>query len=136
MGSLVFAVVANLYMEFFEELALSSAPVRSRLWKWYVDDMDCIVQKGSAEILLEHLNKIQPSIQFTLELQEDGSPSFLDTHLSRMMNGILDVTVNQKPTHTDRHLNFPISPSNPHQERACLLPALQSQESYTLPDNL
>ena len=31
MGSLVSAVVANLYTEFFEELALRSAPVRPRL---------------------------------------------------------------------------------------------------------
>ena len=43
MGSPVSAVVANLYMEFFEDLALTSAPKRPRMWKRYVDDTCCIV---------------------------------------------------------------------------------------------
>ena len=34
MGFPVSAVVDNLYMEFFKELALELAP--SRLWKWYM----------------------------------------------------------------------------------------------------
>ena len=54
-----------------------------------MDDTCCIVKKSTAEVLhvLEHLNKIQPLIQFTLELEEDGSLSYLDTHLKRKVNG-------------------------------------------------
>ena len=33
MGSPMSAVVANLYIEFFEELALDTAPVKPHLWK-------------------------------------------------------------------------------------------------------
>ncbi len=56
MGSSVSAVVANLYMECFEEEALNSAPVKPVLWKRYVDDTFCIVKKGSEKHLLDHLN--------------------------------------------------------------------------------
>ena len=71
-----------------------------------MDNTCCTVKKGTAEVLLEHLNRIRPSIQFTLELEKDGSLPFLDTHLRRKVDGTLDVTVYRKPTHTDRYLNF------------------------------
>ena len=106
MGSPVSAVVANLYMEFFEELALGSAPVKPRLWKRYVDDTCCIVKRGMAEELLDHLNSVRPSIQFTLELEREGSLPFLDTLLRRREDGTLDISVYRKPTHTDRYLHF------------------------------
>ena len=76
MGSPVYAVIANLYMEFFEELALESAPSRPRSWKWYVDDTCCILKTGDVDGLLNHLNSLQPTIKFTMELEEGGpSPS-------------------------------------------------------------
>ena len=106
MGSPVSAVVANLYMEFFEELALRSAPTKPRLWKRYVDDTCCIVKKGTMEGLLSHLNSVRPSIKFTVEVEKEGSLPFLDALLQRKDDGNLDVTVYRKPTHTDRYLDF------------------------------
>ena len=48
-------MVANLYMEFCEELALETVPTRPRLWKRYVDDTFCILRKGLTEEFLHHL---------------------------------------------------------------------------------
>ena len=87
MGSPVSAVVANLYMEFFEELALETAPTRPRLWKRYVDDTFCILRKGSTEELLHHLNGVRPTIKFMME-QEDGTTPFLDTLLRMSKSAI------------------------------------------------
>ena len=39
------AVVANLYVKFFEELPLETTPTRPRLWKRYVYDSFCIISK-------------------------------------------------------------------------------------------
>ena len=64
MGSPVSAVVANLYMEFFEELSLETAPTRPRLWKRYVEDTFCILRKGTTEEFLHHLNGVRSTIKF------------------------------------------------------------------------
>ena len=118
MGSPVSAVVANLYMEFFEELALRTAPARPRIWKRYVDDTFTLVKKGDVDELLVHLNSIRPSIKLTTELEEGGSIPFLDT---RKVDGKLDVTVYRKPTHTDRYLHF--SSHHPtHVKKGLVLP--------------
>ena len=106
MGSPVSAVVANLYLEFFEELALRTAPARPRIWKRYVDDTFTLVKQGDLDELLVHLNSIRPSIKLTTELEEGGSIPFLDTRVTRKVDGKLDVTVYRKPTHTERYLHF------------------------------
>ena len=100
LGSPVSAVVTNLYMEFFEELALKMAPTKPRLWKRYVDDTFCILRKGSANKLLCHLNGIRPTIKFTVEQEEDRTLLFLNPILRRE-DGSLDVSVYRKPTHTE-----------------------------------
>ena len=67
-------------MAFFEELALESAPLRPRFWKRYVDDTNCITQRGEVEPLLHHVNDVCPTIKFTMELEKDGMLPFLDTN--------------------------------------------------------
>ena len=106
MGSPVSAVVANLYMEFFEELALETALTRPRLWKRCVDDTFYILRKGSIEALLRHLNGVRPIIKFTVEQEEDGTLPFLGTLLRRREDGSLDLSVYRKPIHMDWYLHF------------------------------
>ena len=66
MGSLVSPIVANLYMEYFEQKALSTAP-HPRLWQRYVDDTFVIHKEIHKEDFLQHINSVDPAIQFTVE---------------------------------------------------------------------
>ena len=84
----------------FEELALGSAPCRPRLWKQYVDDTCSILRKCDVDELLNHLNSIRLTAKFTMELEEEGSLPFLDTRVTRLANGKLDITVYCKKTYT------------------------------------
>ena len=53
----------------------------------------------------DHLNSIDPNIQFTKEIEEDNRLSFLDTTTSRV-RGHVQVSVYRKPTHTDKYLDY------------------------------
>ena len=46
MGYPLSPVVANLYMEYFEKKALDSYPLKTREWKWFVDDTNFIWPRG------------------------------------------------------------------------------------------
>ena len=69
-------MVANIYMEFFEELALGTAPIRPNLQKKYVDDIICTFRKGSTEELLHYLNGVRPTFKFTVETGRRWSTPF------------------------------------------------------------
>ena len=106
MGSPVSAVIANLVMEDIEQRALASSPVTPLFWKRYVDDVISAVSKNEVENLLNHLNSVEPSIQFTVERENDGQLSFLDLNIYRKDQGLLETSVYRKPTHTDKYLAF------------------------------
>ena len=79
MGSPVSPVTANIYMEYFECLAIPSSPT---LIKWsfrHVVDVPSATRKDHFNQLQEHLNSIDPHIKFTTELSETDVLPFLDT---------------------------------------------------------
>ena len=76
MGSPCSPVIANIYMEYFENLALGpELPVPVKDWKRYVDDVFSIIPKGNQDKMLQYLNSIDPHIKFTIEqLMRRGHP--------------------------------------------------------------
>ena len=78
MGSTVSPIVANLYMEYFERKAHSTTSI-PRHWFRFVDDTFAIQQEDQKQNFLDHINKIDPAIKFTVEgNQENGAIPFLD----------------------------------------------------------
>ena len=73
MDSPVSPLVANMFMEHFEQKLLNTAPedLKPKLWKRYVDDILEVVKKGSVEKLTDFLNGLDDSnnIKFTYEVE-------------------------------------------------------------------
>ena len=67
MGSPVSPIVANLYMEYLEQKALSTAPHPPRFWGRYVDDTFVIHKEANKQGFLQHINSVDPAIRFTVE---------------------------------------------------------------------
>ena len=100
MGSPVILIVANLYVEYLEQKALSTAPHLPMFWHRFMDDTFVIHKEVNKQGFLQHINSVDPAIKFTVEdNKEDGSIPFLDTIVK-------SITVYRKPTHTDQYLQW------------------------------
>ena len=106
MGSPVSPIVANLFMEWFEEVALQSFRFEITVWKRYVDDTFVALCDSLVEELTAHINSIDPAIQFTREEEQNKTLPMLDTLTRRNEEGKLSFSVYRKPTHTDQYLQF------------------------------
>ena len=61
-------------------------------------------ENENENVLLQYLNSIEPSIQFTVERGTDGKLPFWDACVQRTTDGKLETVVYRKPTHTDKYL--------------------------------
>ena len=62
---------------------------------------------GNKGPFLDHINKVDPAIKFTVEgNQENGTILFLDTLVKPELDKSLSIEVNGKPMHTDQYLQW------------------------------
>ena len=106
--SLANAFLANLENEMLNQKFTTAArlsQVHPNLYLRYVDDIVAIFDNAtSANLFLDVLNSLHPSIQFTMEVG-DKSLAFLDVNIS-IDCLTLSTTVYRKPTHTGVFLNY------------------------------
>lgn len=94
MGSPILPKLANIYMEYFETTVLASCPHPPRIWKRYVDDTFVIIDKIHEESLFDHINSIDPHIQFTKEAaRPNGGIPFLYILIPPLADGSLETAV-------------------------------------------
>ncbi|KAK5645629.1 hypothetical protein RI129_004093 [Pyrocoelia pectoralis] len=107
MGSPLSPAIANIYVDDFETKALETADLKPKCWFRYVDDIFIIWPHGLQDLdgFLSHLNGINNSIQFTMELETNNSLPFLDLLITRNNDNNFNYSVYRKPTHTNRYLN-------------------------------
>ncbi|XP_066267643.1 uncharacterized protein [Branchiostoma lanceolatum] len=100
MGSPVSPIVVNLYMEKFENKALSTfnGPPPANWFRYHtVDDTWCRLKERVADDFFDHINQVDDNIKFTQEsCQNNRLP----------LDGNLQFEVYRKPTHTDQYLAF------------------------------
>ena len=99
MGSPVSVVVAEIVMQNIEEQALSTYTKTVPLWLRYVDDTFTSVHKDEIDTSHKHLNRQNPLIQFTKEIEENDKIPFLDRLVSRDENKLRTGYLQKTDTH-------------------------------------
>ena len=100
-------IVANLYMEDSVIRAIRSAVHPPSIWKRFVDDTFVVIESSRKEEFLDHINNMDPHIQFiTEDKKPDGSLPFPDTVVLPQPDNSILTSVYRKPTHTDLYLQW------------------------------
>ena len=78
-----------------------------RFWCRYLDDTFVIQKEIHKQDFLQHINSVDPTIQFTVEdNKEDGAIPSLDTIVKPEADWKLSTTVYRKPTHAHQYLQW------------------------------
>ena len=93
-------------MEEIEERAISEYPITLNFWTRYVDDIITALPEKSIQYFLGHLNSIESTINFTVEVESENKIAFLDTEITQQDNGSLSTAVYRKKAYTDQYLSF------------------------------
>ena len=87
-------------------MALGSTSLKPSMWLRYVDDTFILwPHQDDIQTLLDYVNSIQPSIQFTMEKKRDNKLPLVDVLVTRTEQGFRS-SVYRKPTFTRQYLNF------------------------------
>ena len=105
MGSPISVVIAEFTMQVIEETILNNHP-EITLWRRYVDDVFAIIPRSESNNILNSINTVNQSIQFTIEEEQHSTLPFLDILINRETDGKFIFSIYRKPSHTDQYLHY------------------------------
>ena len=107
MGGPLSPLLANIYVEYVETLAIDTYFLNPKFWGRYMDDVLAICNNGQSQIegFLEHLNNLEEELVFTIENETENKLPFLDIWIHRN-NNELAFSIYRKLTNNNRYLSF------------------------------
>jgi len=107
MGSPLSPIMANPFMEKFENKALDTFPLKPKFWIKFLNDTSVYWPHGDEELknFLNHLNSISDDIKLKMAFEENYCITFFDILLIRSKDGSLGHTMFRKKAHTDNYLD-------------------------------
>lgn len=106
MGNVLSATLSNIYMEFFETKIMKDILPANALWFRYVDDVLCLWPTNvNLDEFLPRLNSLVPSIEFTVEIEENCTLAFLDVLIHRQ-DKKFKFSIYRKPTNLNAYIHY------------------------------
>ena len=88
MGSPVNPIIATLFMENCESLALSSVASTLKFYGHYVDDTMCIIKLSEVDKFTKHLSLLHPAIKLTVDHVQDNKIAKLTLLFTKTRVGV------------------------------------------------
>ena len=85
-------------MEDIEQRTFTSCTVQLPFWKRYVGDAFTALPQEQIQLFHSNLNLIEPTFQFTIDTEVEGTFPFLDTRVNCHADGSLTTSVFRKKT--------------------------------------
>ena len=84
MGGPASSTTAEIYMQAYERIAITTALHLPKVWERFVDGVYSILKRRYLENFFHHINNLHQNIKFTMEEESNGKLAFLDTLLKRI----------------------------------------------------
>ncbi|KAI4485256.1 hypothetical protein M0804_006761 [Polistes exclamans] len=99
-------ILANLVMNHVLKKIEGNLHFTVPFLKVYVDDIITAVPKDGIEVVSKTFNMINEKIQFTIEIEDNGTLLFLDVTVIRNEDGTISTNWYVKPTRSERCFNY------------------------------
>nr|CAH8847330.1 unnamed protein product [Trichobilharzia regenti] len=104
MGSPISPIVADIFMDSWEDIALNAFNPTPKIWWRYVDDAFAVLKTEHISSFLTHREK---GIKFAFESEnEQRELAMLGCKLKQTDEGKPHTGVHKKPTYSNRYLDF------------------------------